>query len=245
MGLLPKGMVKATAVDPRRLAIGAKPKTGKTTIAAELTKDESWLLVDIEGGSDYLDAHKVSINTMKEFGELEKEIKEAGYPYKGIIIDTTTVLEQWAKDYALFLHKSTPEGAMFPGDDITNLAHGAGWAKVRDAFAILRKKIEGLSPYTIYLSHTATKYVEKNDQEVPYTAIDLQGKLSSVFCSQIDAVAFLKREENKTILSFQASEQAISGGRALHLRGKDITVATFNAEENILDVDWSEVFIEK
>ena len=245
MGLLPKGVVKATAIDPRRMAIGAKPKTGKTTIAADLTKDGSWLLIDIENGSDYLDAHKVKVNSMSEFGELEKEIKESGFPYKGLIIDTTTVLERWAKEYALFLHKSTPEGAMFPGDDITTLAHGAGWQKVRDAFKAIRNKIEALSPYTIYLSHTATKYVEKNDQEVPYTAIDLQGKLSSVFCSEIDTVAFLKREENKTILSFQASEQAISGGRALHLRGRDITVATFNAETNTLDIDWSEVFTEK
>lgn len=242
---LPKGIVKASSVDPRRMAIGAKPKTGKSTIAADLTKDGSWLLVDIENGSEYLDAVKVSINSMAEFADLEKSIIEAGKPYKGLIIDTTTVLEKWAKELALIRHKQTPEGAMFPGDDITTLAHGAGWAKIRDAFEELRGKIEALSPYTIYLSHTATKYVEKNDQEVPYTAIDLQGKLSSVFCSKIDAVAFLKREDDKTILSFQSSDQAICGGRALHLRGREITVATFNAETNTLDVDWSEVFIEK
>ena len=133
---------------------------------------------------------------------------------------------------------------MFPGTDITTLAHGQGWGLIRTAFLELIAKIESLSDYTIYLAHTSTKYIEKEGDEIPYTAIDLQGKLSSIFCSKVDAVAFLSREENKTILSFNSSSQSICGGRALHLRGRDFTVAQFDIDKNELVVNWSEVFIE-
>ena len=60
--VLPTKKVAAERVNPKRLIIYSKPKTGKTTAFAGL---ENNLLIDLENGADYVEALKVRITSCK------------------------------------------------------------------------------------------------------------------------------------------------------------------------------------
>lgn len=83
------------------------------------------MIIDIESGSDYVDALKVKVANFNELKELCVEINKAGKPYKFIAIDTVTTLEEFAKPLALAAYRKTPQGADFDGD-ILNAPMGAG-----------------------------------------------------------------------------------------------------------------------
>ena len=53
---LPLEKVKAESHSPSNLIIFSKPKTGKTTLFANL---ENCLILDLENGADYIDAIKI------------------------------------------------------------------------------------------------------------------------------------------------------------------------------------------
>lgn len=58
-----------------------------------------------------------------------------------------------------------------------------------------------------------------------------------------DAIGYLYREENKTILDFEPSESVMAGARSEHLRGQKIVIAESD-ENNQISVDWTKVFID-
>ena len=110
---LPKTKIKAEVTDPKNLIIFSKPKYGKSSACAALPNA---LCIDLEdGGYDYIDAMKVKVNSVGELKEVCKAIIEAGRPYKFIVLDTITRLEEMAKPLALKLFQATPAGAKFTG----------------------------------------------------------------------------------------------------------------------------------
>ena len=56
--ILPQKKVNASRKNPKKLIIFSKPKSGKTTTLAQL---EDNLIVDLEGGSDFVDALKINV----------------------------------------------------------------------------------------------------------------------------------------------------------------------------------------
>ena len=99
---LPKDIIKASAINPKTLIVYSKPKVGKTTLFANLKNN---LIIDIENGSDYLDALKIKANNIEELYEIGKKIKEAGNPYQYITLDTVTALEEMVLPLALKMYK--------------------------------------------------------------------------------------------------------------------------------------------
>ena len=107
MGIvLPTKKVKADRVNPKRLIIYSKPKTGKTSAFAGL---EGNLIIDLENGADYVEAIKVKANNLQELKEIGKAIKEANYPYKYVTIDTVTALEDMVMPLAINMYRATPK----------------------------------------------------------------------------------------------------------------------------------------
>lgn len=104
--VLPTSKIKAGQTNPKRLLVYSKPKTGKTTAFAGL---EGNLILDLENGSDYVDAMKVKVNSLQELLDTGKAIKEAGKPYKYVTIDTVTALETMIMPLAVKLYKNTPK----------------------------------------------------------------------------------------------------------------------------------------
>ena len=76
---LPKGIVKSISRDPKLLILYSIPKIGKTTLLSKLPDS---LLIDLEDGSDFVDAVKVKVNNLKELKEVGTAIMKAKRPYK-------------------------------------------------------------------------------------------------------------------------------------------------------------------
>lgn len=103
---LPSKKVNASRVNPKRLVIYSKPKTGKTTAYAGL---ENNLILDLEDGSDFVDALKIKANNLQELIAIGKEIRSQGNPYDYITLDTVTALEDMIMPLAIKKYKDTPK----------------------------------------------------------------------------------------------------------------------------------------
>ncbi len=71
--------------------------------------------------------------------------------------------------------------------------------------------------------------------------LDLTGKMAAILCANVDAIGYMHREDNKTMLNFQSSESLLVGARSEHLKGRDICIAESDDDHNI-KVNWSNVF---
>lgn len=245
---LPIGPRQAKRTNPKSMIIFGKPKCGKTTICASLTLKGNWCILELEdAGGDFVDATIVEAHdlaTIKDFGE---SVLAAGKPYDGIIIDTVTELESIIMPLAANLYKKTPMGATWKGKDVRELPRGAGYLYMRQAFFKIKTFLDSLAHNVIYLGHLSDKMIEKNGEEVSSKELDLTGKASSLMCADVDAIAYCYREDNKTILNFDAGSDAVCGSRCSHLKGKQVVVAESHPDpdggDDIVTVDWSKVYL--
>jgi hypothetical protein len=240
MGIvLPTSKVKAERQNPKRIVIYSKPKTGKTTAYAGLDNN---LILDLENGADYVDALKVKVSSLQELLDVGKAVKEAGKPYKFITVDTITVLEEMIMPLAIKLYRQTPMGKNFDGDNVITLPNGAGYLYIRQAFFQVLDFIDTLAPTIILSGHIKDKQVDDKGELVMSANIDLTGKIKSLVCANADAIGYMYRKGNKTILSFKTNEEVTCGARPEHLRNEEIVVTEMN-EKGELQFHWDKVFI--
>jgi len=249
---LPKEITKSTRINPKTMVLFSQPKTGKTTIVAAL---KDCLTIDLEEGSDFVDALKFDV--VKEAKKAEKlpivvlkelinAIKEANnekgdYVYKFIAIDTVTALEDIVLPLANKMYKDTPMGRNWDGVDVTTLANGAGYRYTRNALSTVLNELEDICDTLVILGHTKDKDVEKGGELITERSLDLTGKSSSILCSQVDTIGYVYRDENETVIDFKPSQSIIIGSRSDHLKDKKIVVAVSDEAGNV-KVDWSQIF---
>ena len=237
--VLPTSKVKAERQNPKRMVIYSKPKTGKTTAYAGL---EDNLILDLENGSDYVEALKVKISNLQELLDAGKAIKAAGNPYKYITIDTVTALEDMIQPLAIKLYRQTPMGKNYDGDNVTTLPNGAGYLYIRQAFFQVLDFIDTLAPHIILSGHIKDKVVDDKGEMVMSANIDLTGKIKSLICANADAIGYMYRKGNKTILSFKTNEEVTCGARPEHLRNEEIVVTEMN-EKGELQFHWDKIYV--
>jgi hypothetical protein len=237
--ILPTSKVKAERQNPKRMVIYSKPKTGKTTAYAGL---ENNLILDLENGSDYVDAMKIKISSLQELLDTGKAIKAAGNPYKFITIDTVTALEDMIQPLAIKLYRATSMGKNYDGDNVTSLPNGAGYLYIRQAFFQVLDFIDTLAPHIILSGHIKDKVVDDKGEMVMSANIDLTGKIKSLICAQADAIGYMFRKGNKTILNFKTNEEVTCGARPEHLRNEEIVVTEMQ-ENGELEFHWEKIFI--
>jgi hypothetical protein len=237
--VLPTSKVKAERQNPKRMIIYSKPKTGKTTAYAGL---ENNLILDLENGSDYVEALKVKINNLQELLDAGKAIKAAGNPYKVVTIDTVTALEEMIQPLAVKLYRGTSMGKNYDGDNVTSLPNGAGYLYIRQAFFQVLDFIDTLAPHIILSGHIKDKVVDDKGEMVMSANIDLTGKIKSLICANADAIGYMYRKGNKTILSFKTNEEVTCGARPEHLRNEEIVVTEMN-EKGELEFHWDKIYV--
>ena len=237
--VLPTSKVKAERQNPKRMIIYSKPKTGKTTAYAGL---ENNLILDLENGSDYVEALKVKINNLQELLDAGKAIKAAGNPYKVVTIDTVTALEDMIQPLAVKIYKQTALGSKFDGDNVLTLPMGQGYMYIRQAFFQVLDFIDTLAPHIILSGHIKDKVVDDKGEMVMSANIDLTGKIKSLICAQADAIGYMYRKGNKTILSFKTNEEVTCGARPEHLRNEEIVVTEMN-EKGELEFHWDKIYV--
>ena len=237
--VLPTKKVKAERQNPKRMIIYSKPKTGKTTAYAGLDDN---LILDLESGSDYVEALKIKVNTLQELLDAGKAIKEAGCPYKYVTVDTVTALEDMIQPLAIKLYRQTPMGKNYDGDNVTTLPNGAGYLYIRQAFFQVLDFIDTLAPHIILSGHIKDKVVDDKGEMVMSANIDLTGKIKSLICANADAIGYMYRKGNKTILSFKTNEEVTCGARPEHLRNEEIVVTEMN-EKGELEFHWDKIYV--
>ena len=254
--VLPMQKVKAASQSPNNLIIFSKPKVGKTSLLAEL---EDALIIDLEDGSDYVDAMKLKAKSVEDIIAIGKEIIAADKPYKYIVIDTITALESICVPYAETLYSRKPMGkSWFKKDsagkldrtsgkaqygNILNLPNGAGYAYLREAMTKIVEYIKTLAPRVILVGHIKDVMLEKAGGEFTSSDLDLTGKIKRILSSQSDAIGYLYRKGNQNILSFATSDTVACGARPAHLRNAEINVSELT-KEGVLETHWNKIYID-
>ena len=72
--------------------------------------------------------------------------------------------------------------------------------------------------------------------------IDLTGKIKSLICANADAIGYMFRKGNQTILSFKTNDGVTCGARPEHLRDQEIVISEMN-EKGELNIHWDKVYI--
>jgi hypothetical protein len=236
--VLPTKKVKAERVNPKRLLVYSKPKTGKTTAFAGL---EDNLILDLENGAEYVEALKVSILDLQGLLDTGKAIKEAGKPYKYVTVDTVTALEEMIMPLAVKLYRQTPMGKNYSGDNVTTLPNGAGYLYIRQAFFQVLDFIDTLAPTIILSGHIKDKVVDDKGEMVMAANIDLTGKIKSLICAQADAIGYMYRKGNQAIISFKTNDEVTCGARPEHLRNEEIVITEMI--DGVVKTSWDKVFV--
>lgn len=244
MIVLPKEKVQAKVENPRFLIIFGKPKSGKTTLASKLDNN---LIIDLEGGSEFLVALSIQARSVKDLGEIataiREEIKQTGKkPYKFITLDNATRLEEICLSYAVQLYKQTPMGKNYNGTDVRTLPNGSGYMYLQQAVRKVIDMFRELCDNFILIGHLKDKMINKEGEELSEMSLDLVGKLANIICGEADAVGYVYRKKNETHISFEGGDNSVREARAPHLRGKNIVIAESDDNNNI-SVYWDRIYL--
>ena len=230
---LPMSKTPVTRRSPKHLVLYGQPKVGKTTAIAKL---DGCLIIDLENGSDMVEALKIKVNTPAELLELGKSIMANKKPYKIIAIDTLTQLESWCEAEAKMLYQETSMGKNFDKEgknlSVLSLPQGAGYLYLRMAIERWMKRLELLADHIIYVGHLRDKMLEKAGKEVSSKDLDLTGKIRNITCAKADAIGYVFRDKDKTMISFDSSGDINAGSRCDHLAGQ------------VMELDWNKIFID-
>lgn len=240
---LPIEKVQAITTNPRFLIVYGRPKAGKTSALAQLDNN---LIVDLEGGSEFIEAMAIQARTVKDLGEIASAIRakntEVGHNfYKHITIDNATRLEEICLSYAATLYRQTPMGKSWKGEDVRTLPNGSGYFYIRQAVRKVIDMFRELCDEFILVGHVKDVQIEQNGEELSQMALDLVGKLGSIVCGEADAVGIVYRKGNETHISFKGGDGSIKEARAPHLRGQDIVIATGN-EDGSITTYWDKIY---
>lgn len=238
---LPTSKIPAATQDPKNLIIFGLPKCGKTTILSTL---ENNLILDMEDGSDYVDALKYKVHSLKELKEVCKAIKDAGKPYKFITIDTVTAIEEMAKPVAIALYQQSPQYSDKYADvkDPALLPNGIGWNLWRTAVESIINLVASCADNLIICGHVKDSKLDENASGALKT-LDLMGKLSRILSAKSDAIGFVHRDEDSNLcIKFGQDGEVLTGARPQHLANKDIIVAEWNGDGTFTP-HWERIYV--
>lgn len=246
--ILPTEKVPKVTLSPENLLIYGKPKVGKTSMLAEL---EDCLIIDLEQGTNKIDALKVQVNSLNELSQLISVMRRSDKKYRYVAIDTATQLEQWCEWDATWEYMRTPMGKNFnryedrvdaKGDfeilprskweSVLTLPKGAGYLYLRNSFQKWMTMLQTLAPHVILVAHVRDGSIEVKGKEVATKDVDLTGKLRNIVAAKSDAVGYVYREDDRLMISFSSKDGAEGGSRCEHLKNKT------------MPFQWDQIFID-
>lgn len=241
--VLPTKPVKADRVDPKILLLYSKPKVGKTKMLAELP---GCLILDLEDGAAYYECLKVNILSTGQIDEVVAGITEMAkkrvtegkdpYEYPFIAIDTVDILEDLSEISATAAYKRSALGKTFEGKSCLELPNGAGYGLLRKEVLANIMKLAKVCKSLILIAHVKDKVVNKGGVEVTSKDISLTGRLGQIVCAKVDAIGHVYRDKTEVLrVNFKTLEDnAVMGGRCMHLLGQDIEFKWENIYTDLL-----------
>ena len=243
---LPTSKIPASTTNPQFLVLIGREKVGKTSALAQLDNN---LIIDLEGGSTFVDAMAIQCRTISDLGEAASAIraknKEVGHNfYKHITIDNATSLEEICLGYAATLYRQQPIGKNWTGTDVRTLPQGSGYYYLRTAVLKVIDMFKELCDEFILVGHIKDTIVDDpaTGEELTERSLDLVGKLAGMVCRRCDGVRYMYRSGNEVHIKFKADKNIAMGCRSEHLKNKDIVISEMNDETGVLTTHWDRIY---
>ena len=244
--VLPTAPVPSTTKSPENLIIYSKPKTGKTTM---LSKLKDCLIIDLERGTNKIDAMKVQASNLNELQDIIKAVKASDHKYRYVAVDTITELEAWCEWDATTMYMKTPMGKNFnraqhpktgemkvlpknQWESVLGLQKGAGYLYLRNSFKKWMNILLTLAPHVIFVAHVKDAMAEKKGKEVAVKDLDLTGKLKMITAQKADAIGYVYWEGEELMICFQSKDGIEANSRCEHLKN---TTLPFKWENIFID----------
>lgn len=243
---LPTSKIPASTTNPQFLVLIGREKVGKTSALAQLDNN---LIIDLEGGSTFVDAMAIQCRTISDLGEAASAIraknKEVGHNfYKHITIDNATSLEEICLGYAATLYRQQPMGKNWTGTDVRTLPQGSGYYYLRTAVLKVIDMFKELCDEFILVGHIKDTIVDDpaTGEELTERSLDLVGKLAGMVCRRCDGVGYMYRSGNEVHIKFKADKNIAMGCRSEHLKNKDVVISEMNDETGVLTTHWDRIY---
>ena len=243
---LPTSKIPASTTNPQFLVLIGREKVWKTSALAQLDNN---LIIDLEGGSTFVDAMAIQCRTISDLGEAASAIraknKAVGHNfYKHITIDNATSLEEICLGYAATLYRQQPIGKNWTGTDVRTLPQGSGYYYLRTAVLKVIDMFKELCDEFILVGHIKDTIVDDpaTGEELTERSLDLVGKLSGMVCRRCDGVGYMYRSGNEVHIKFKADKNIAMGCRSEHLKNKDIVISEMNDETGVLTTHWDRIY---
>ena len=243
---LPTSKIPASTTNPQFLVLIGREKVGKTSALAQLDNN---LIIDLEGGSTFVDAMAIQCRTISDLGEAASAIraknKEVGHNfYKHITIDNATSLEEICLGYAATLYRQQPIGKNWTGTDVRTLPQGSGYYYLRTAVLKVIDMFKELCDEFILVGHIKDTIVDDpaTGEELTERSLDLVGKLAGMVCRRCDGVGYMYRSGNEVHIKFKADKNIAMGCRSEHLKNKDIVISETDEKTGVLTTHWDRIY---
>jgi hypothetical protein len=239
---LPKEKTKIKTDNPKNLIIFGLPKVGKTTALSMLPKA---LIIDLEDGTDYVEAFTMKADSYIKLFEIAKLLKENPGQFDFVVLDTVTALEDLVLPYANKLYRDTPMGVNFdPTANITKLPNGAGYLYIREAIQNVIGWFSKVCPNIILVGHVKDKALNENGTELNVKDLDLTGKLGRILSASSDAICYVYRdlETGNLMANFGDMSSVLCGARMPHLSGKTLLLAEKDKETEKITTHWNNIY---
>lgn len=265
---LPEKIVEIKEKNPTDLIIISVPKTGKSTILADLTKSGDAIMFNLEkSGTDYLQGFFLNI-----FPEPTTSIEESLENYKGyrdlllknknkykyLIIDSLTGLNDMSEILGTYYYMhSVPQGKNFNRDPktgeaykygnpnfklVSSMPEGYGYQHTRKWFMDQIALFNEIAPYRIYTAHVKDKLIKNNQDEiVSGSELNLTGKLKNIMATKVSALCKLVADGEKRYLSFEVdNDNIIAGSRVPHLTGQ--ILISEKTDKGVIKTHWKNIY---
>ena len=244
MGIvLPTKPIPAETGNPEFLILYAWPKVGKTSALAQL---EDNLIIDLEGGTKYMNALAVQARSIEDLGKIAQSIREKNKEvgknfYKRITIDNCSDLEKICLSYAATLYRSSDsKNATWKGDDVRDIPFGAGYRALYKALDKVIFMFKDLCDEFILVGHEATKTKTVKGVETDVETLSLAGNYGMDLLKRADAVGHMYRKGNEVHIEFFGDDNTIMESRPQHLSGQDFVIS--KKEDGKITTYWNQIY---
>ena len=84
--------------------------------------------------------------------------------------------------------------------------------------------------------------ISRGGKELNEMSLDLVGQLSRLIAADADAIGYVYRSKNQTLINFNGGDDYIVEARQEHLRGKEIVLMESD-ENGQLKAHWDKIFL--
>lgn len=241
MGLLPIEKSKILSENPKNLIIFGLPKSGKTTSLAQIPKN---LIIDLESGTDYVEAFAVKAKTYVELFQIAKELKANPGQFDFVTIDTVTALEDLALPLANKMYRDTVVGKNWDeNESVLKIPNGGGYLYLREAVEKIIGWFQSSVPNVILVGHVKDKALNENGTELNVKDLDLTGKIPRILSAKSDAICYVYRDldTHDLMANFGDLSSVLCGARMPHLSGKTLLLAR-KEEDGSITTFWENIY---